>query len=62
VDPKDKFAVLLYFGNFMGGSFLLAPLVGMNLPVRRFDVVFVKSSLYPEEPANSSLKQTECFS
>jgi hypothetical protein len=39
MDPKDKFAVLLYFGNFTGGSFLLAPPVGLNLPVRRFDVV-----------------------
>jgi hypothetical protein len=33
VDLKDKFAVLLYFGNFTGGSFLLAPPVGLNLPV-----------------------------
>jgi hypothetical protein len=44
VDPKDKFAVLLYFGDFLGGSFLLAPLVRLNLPVRRFDTVFVKFS------------------
>jgi hypothetical protein len=44
VDPKNKFAVLLYFGNFTGGSFLLAPPVGLNLLVRRFDVVFIKSS------------------
>jgi hypothetical protein len=25
VDSKDKFAVLLYFGDFLGGTFLLAP-------------------------------------
>jgi hypothetical protein len=44
VDPKDKFAVLLYFGNFSGRSFLLAPPVRLNLPLQRFDIVYVKSS------------------
>jgi hypothetical protein len=44
MDLKNKFAMLLYFGNFSGGSFLLAPLVGLNLPLQRFDIVFIKSS------------------
>jgi hypothetical protein len=43
VDPKDKFAMLLYFGNFTGRSFLIAP-SKINLPVQRFDTIFVKSS------------------
>jgi hypothetical protein len=42
MDLKDKFAVLLYFGDFLGGSFLLAPPVGLNLPLQRFDTVFIK--------------------
>jgi hypothetical protein len=45
VDPKNKFVVLLYFGNFTRRSFLIAPPLNLNLPVQRFDIIFVKSSV-----------------
>lgn len=44
LDPQDKFAVLIYFGDFSGGSLLLGPPFHREIPVEGFDWVYLLST------------------
>lgn len=44
IDPKDKLAVIIYFGQFQQGELLVASPLGVKLPVQATDVVFLHSS------------------
>lgn len=47
IDPKDKLAVIVYFGDFQEGKLLLAPPISGQIPVSPGDVViFDSSSIY----------------
>ena len=43
LDPKDKFAILLYFGNFEEGGLALGPPIKSIVPVQEFDCCFLLS-------------------
>lgn len=44
VDPKDKMAYLIYFGDFQDGALQLGPPIQKFVPVQRFDTILFKSS------------------
>jgi hypothetical protein len=43
LDPKDKFAILLYFGDFEEGNLALGPPIKSRVPVQEFDCGFLLS-------------------
>jgi hypothetical protein len=43
VDPTDKFAVLMYFGNFSEGFLSVGPPINMKIPVTAFDCAWLAS-------------------
>lgn len=43
VDPKDKFAILLYFGDFSQGCLCVGPPINKKIPVSPFDFLWLLS-------------------
>ena len=43
IDPKDKFAILLYFGDFEEGGLVVGPPIKAIVPVQQFDCCFLLS-------------------
>jgi hypothetical protein len=64
LDPKDKFAFLIYFGNFSNGSLAIGPPVHLILSVRKFDTIFFKSaSVYHKAlPFTGTRINISCYS
>ena len=64
IDPKDKFACLIYFGDFQDGALQLGPPIQMLVPVQRFDTVLFKSStvFHRATPFTGTRINASCYS
>ena len=64
LDPKDKLAYLLYFGDFQGGDLQIGPPIQKFLPVKRFDSVLFKSAtvFHRALPFTGTRLNVSCYS